>query len=226
MASNGEEGVEKAIDKQPDIIISDLMMPKMDGMEMTSILKNNIRTSHIPIILLTARTMSTDIQEGYDTGADDYITKPFNETLLVTRVKNLIANRERLKEIYGKDFSLDTLGIEVSSLDEQFIQKLHKIMEENLSNTQFNLDYLSQEIGMSKATLYRKVKSITDLTPNEFIRNYRLEVAAKLLQETQLPISEVFVSIGFNSIAYFSTCFKNRYGVAPTEYMARNKKID
>ena len=226
LASNGEEGVEKAIDKQPDIIISDLMMPKMDGMEMTSILKNNIRTSHIPIILLTARTMSTDIQEGYDTGADDYITKPFNETLLVTRVKNLIANRERLKEIYGKDFSLDTLGIEVSSLDEQFIQKLHKIMEENLSNTQFNLDYLSQEIGMSKATLYRKVKSITDLTPNEFIRNYRLEVAAKLLQETQLPISEVFVSIGFNSIAYFSTCFKNRYGVAPTEYMARNKKID
>lgn len=224
LASNGEEGVKKALQKQPDLIISDLMMPEMDGMEMTSILKNNIRTSHIPIIMLTARSMSSDIQEGYNIGADDYITKPFDASVLIARVKNIIQNREKLKDIYGKEFSLDTLGIEVSPLDKQFMQKLYKIMEINLSNAQFNLDFLSQEIGMSKATLYRKLKSITDLTPNEFIRNYRLEIGATMLRETELPISEIYVAIGFNSIAYFSTCFKNRYGMTPTEYIADNRK--
>lgn len=224
LASNGEEGVKKAIEKQPDLIISDLMMPKMDGMEMVSILKNNIRTSHIPVIMLTARSTSSDMQEGYNIGADDYITKPFDSSVLIVRVKNIIQNREKLKVIYGKDFSLDTLGIEVSPLEKQFMQKLYKVMELNLSNPQFNLDFLSQEIGMSKATLYRKLKSITDLTPNEFIRNYRLEVGAKMLRETELPISEIYVAIGFNSIAYFSTCFKNRYNMTPTEYIADVKK--
>lgn len=225
LAADGEEGVEKTILKQPDLIISDLMMPRMDGMKMSSILKNDIRTSHIPIIMLTARAMTADIEEGYAIGADDYITKPFESSLLVVRVDNLIKSRETLKQIYGKDFSLDTLGINVSPLDKQFMDKLYNIMEQNVSNCQFNQDFFSSEIGMSKASLYRKIKSITDLSPNEFIRNYRLEIGAKLLRETQLPISEIYVSVGFNSIAYFSTCFKNRYGVSPSEYLADIKRV-
>lgn len=225
LAADGEEGVEKAVLKQPDLIISDLMMPRMDGMKMSSILKNDIRTSHIPIIMLTARAMTADIEEGYTIGADDYITKPFESSLLIVRVDNLIKSREMLKQIYGKDFSLDTLGINVSPLDEQFMDKLYNIMEQNISNSQFNLDIFSSEIGMSKASLYRKIKSITDLSPNEFIRNYRLEIGAKLLRETQLPISEIYVSVGFNSIAYFSTCFKNRYGVSPSEYLVDIKRV-
>ncbi|MDU1892900.1 MAG: two-component regulator propeller domain-containing protein [Dysgonomonas sp.] len=225
VASDGSEAVEKAISHLPDIIISDLMMPKMDGMEMCAIIKKDLRTSHIPVIMLTAKSMPENIKEGYETGADDYITKPFDSSLLVTRVGNIIQARENLKEIYGKKFSLNTLGVESSSsIDEQFMQKLYKIMEDNISNTEFNLDSFSKDIGMSRASLYRKIKSVTNLSPNEFIRNFRLEMASKLLRETKLPVSEVYVSVGFNSIAYFSTCFKTRYGVSPTEYANQSPK--
>ncbi len=221
-AADGAEAVDKAISQLPDLIVSDLMMPKMDGMEMCSILKKDLRTSHIPIIMLTARAMSSDMKEGYETGADDYITKPFDSSVLIARVGNIIQAREKLKEIYGKKFSLQTLGVEASSsIDEQFMQKLYKVLEENVSNPEFNLDSFSKDIGMSRASLYRKIKSVTDLSPNEFIRNFRLEMGAKLLRETKLSVSEVYVSVGFNSIAYFSTCFKAHYGISPTEYASQ-----
>lgn len=222
-AANGDEGIEQAQNILPDLIITDLMMPKMDGMEMCSIIKRDIHTSHIPIIMLSARAMSSDIQEGYEYGADDYITKPFNTSLLLARVENLIKTRENLKEVYGKKFTPETLGIKVNSVDELFIQKLYKVLEENISNPEFNLDNFSKEAGMSRASLYRKIKAITDLSPNELLRNFRLEMGAKLLREAKIPVSEVYVSVGFNSIAYFSTCFKNHFGVTPSDYQSHKQ---
>lgn len=221
-ASNGSEAIDKAINNLPDLIISDLMMPKMDGMEMTQILKTDLRTSHIPIVLLTAKSMLSDIKEGYENGADDYITKPFNASVLTVRVNNIIQSREKLKELYGKRFSLETLGVETTSVDERFMQKLYQVLEKNVSNPELKLDGFSKEIGMSKANLYRKIKALTDLSPNEFIRNFRLEMAAKILKESQLPISDVYVAVGFNSHAYFSNCFKSFYGVTPSEYASQN----
>jgi len=217
-ASNGSEAIDKAVNNMPDLIISDLMMPKMDGMEMTHILKTDLRTSHIPIIMLTAKTMADNIKEGYEMGADDYITKPFNASVLVARVNNIIQSRERLKDIYGKRFSLESLGVETTSADDRFLQKLYQVIEKNVSNPELKLDGFSKEIGMSKANLYRKIKSVTNLSPNEFIRNFRLEMAAKILKESQLPVSDVYVAVGFNSHAYFSNCFKALYGITPSEY--------
>ncbi|MCL2650232.1 MAG: response regulator [Candidatus Azobacteroides sp.] len=222
-ASNGVEAVEKSIHYLPDLIISDLMMPKMDGLEMASVLKNDIRTGHIPIIMITARTTVHDIRDGYETGVDDYITKPFNAVLLKTRVRNMLSTREKLKELYGKRFSLETLGVEVTSIDEKFLQKLYEVMEKNISNPELNLDGFCREIGMSRANLYRKIKAITNLSPNEFIRNFRLEMSAKILRETGMSVSDVFVAVGFNSLAYFSNCFKALYGISPTEYVRRQK---
>lgn len=217
-ASNGQEGIEKAANHSPDLIISDLMMPKMNGMEMCMKIKNDLRTSHIPVIMLTAKTMADDIEKGYKTGADDYITKPFSTAVLRVRVENIIQSRIKLKELYGKRFTLDTLGVEVASTDELFLQKLYAIMEKNIANPELNLDGFSQDIGMSRTNLYRKIKALTNLSPGEFIRNFRLTMGAKMLKEAKLPVSDVYVAVGFNSHAYFSNCFKAFYGVSPTEY--------
>lgn len=217
-ALNGQEGIEKAINHSPDLIITDLMMPKMNGMEMCTKIKNDLRTSHIPVIILTAKTMINDIEEGYKTGADDYITKPFSTAVLSVRVENIIQSRIKLKELYGKRFTLDTLGVEVASTDELFLQKLYTIMEKHISNPELNLDSFSQDVGMSRTNLYRKIKALTNLSPGEFIRNFRLTMGAKMLKEAKLSVSDVYVAVGFNSHAYFSNCFKAFYGVSPTEY--------
>lgn len=221
-ASDGAEAVDKSVYYLPDLIISDLMMPKMDGMEMSAKIKNDIRTSHIPIIMITARAMTSDIKEGYKVGADDYITKPFNSSVLIARVENIIRSREKLKAIYGKKLSLESVGLETTSLDERFMQGLYQIMEKNMSNPSFKLDDFSRDLGLSRASLYRKIKSVTNLSPNEFIRNYRLEMGAKLLREKKLPVSEVYVAVGFNSIAYFSSSFKIYFGVTPTDYVSQS----
>jgi len=218
-ASNGDEAVEKAILHLPDLIVSDLMMPKMNGLEMCRIVKTDIRTSHIPIIMITACATSANIKEGYETGADDYITKPFNSSVLVTRIENIIRSREKLKDIYGKRFSLESLGVEAVSVDERFMQKLYDVLEKNISNPNLNLEVFCQTIGISRANLYRKIKSITNLGANEFIRNFRLEMAAKLMKEAKLSVSDVYVEVGFNSVAYFSNCFKALYGISPSEYI-------
>ncbi|NDV78895.1 hybrid sensor histidine kinase/response regulator transcription factor [Dysgonomonas sp. 511] len=220
-AADGAEAIDKAVKHLPDLIISDVMMPKMDGMEMAATLKGDLRTGHIPIIMITAKAMPDDMKEGYNVGADDYITKPFNASVLVARVRNIIRSRESLKEIYGKRFSLESLGVETTSADDRFMQKLYDAIEKNVSNPELNLDSFSKEIGMSKANLYRKIKMLTNLSPTEFIRNFRLEMAAKIMNETRLSVSEVYVAVGFSSHAYFSNCFKALYGISPTEYMNR-----
>ena len=162
--------------------------------------------------------MSENIKEGYKMGADDYITKPFDASLLIVRAENIIKNRDKLKEIYSKKFSLQSLGVEITSVDERFMQKLYDILKQNISNTELHLNGFCSELGISKSNLYRKLKSLTGLSPNEFIRNFRLETAAKILKETNMSVSEVYIAVGFNSIAYFSSCFRTFYGMSPTEY--------
>ncbi len=199
------------------------MMPRMDGLQLCSHIKNDMRTEHIPVILITAKSMVMHIKEGFSVGADDYIVKPFNIDVLIYRVKNLIESRQKLKQLYGKKFSPDALGIEIISGDDRFTQKFFSIIEEHIANPELNIDLLSREVGLSRANLYRKLKAITDLSPTELIRNKRLEVAAKLLLESTLSVSEVSVYVGFNSHAYFTNSFKTVYGISPTEFIQRHQ---
>ena len=216
--SNGKTGIEKAIHYLPDIILSDLMMPGMDGMEMCLKLKNDIRTSHIPVIMITAMTTVSDIESGYRNGADDYITKPFSPRLLLARISNILKQRDLLKEAYGKHFSLESLGVETSSLDERFMQKAYELLEANITNVDLTIDNFCKELGMSRSNVYRKINAITGLAPNEFIRNFRLEMAAKMLKESDMSVSDVYAAVGFNTHAHFSSCFRKKYGMSPSEY--------
>ncbi|MBN2764187.1 MAG: response regulator, partial [Bacteroidales bacterium] len=197
-ASDGITGLKMAKDKSPDLIVSDVMMPGMDGIELCRSVKNDKQTSHIPIILLTARTSETQRMEGFDTGADEYITKPFSFELLESRIKNLIHQREMVRKSFQKKFELTPSEIEVTSLDEKLIQKAMSIVEKNLSNPEFSVDQLAREVGMSRVHLYKKLTSLTGKSPIEFIRVIRLRRAARLLERSQLSIAEIAYQVGFN----------------------------
>ena len=218
-AADGVRAYEKVVQDFPDLVLSDIMMPKRDGLELCTMIKNDIRIGHIPVILMTARSMVVHIKEGFQAGADDYIVKPFNMDVLQTRIRSLLASREQLKKLYGKRFSPDVMGIEVKSADERFSQKLFDVIEKNISNEKLDVELLCTEIGISRANLYRKLKSITELSPMELIRNKRLEMAAKLLKESEMNVSEIASHLGFNSHSYFSNSFKAFYGCTPTEFM-------
>ena len=221
--TNGEDALAKAVYLLPNLIITDLMMPKMNGIELIRRLKKDMNTSHIPIIMVTAKTGTDDIKEGYAAGADEYITKPFDASILKIRVDNLIQSREKLKELYSKNFSLESLGVDVTSVDEKFMQKLYATLQQNIANSDLNLDAFCKELGLSKSNLYRKIKQITGYSPNEFIRNFRLETAAKMLKETDMSITEVYCAVGYNSLAYFSNSYKTLYGVSPSEFKNRSE---
>lgn len=218
-AADGVRAYEKVVQDFPDLVLSDIMMPKRDGLELCTMIKNDIRVGHIPVILMTARSMVVHIKEGFQAGADDYIVKPFNMDVLQTRIRSLLASREQLKKLYGKRFSPDVMGIEVKSADERFSQKLFDVIEKNISNEKLDVELLCTEIGISRANLYRKLKSITELSPMELIRNKRLEMAAKLLKESEMNVSEIASHLGFNSHSYFSNSFKAFYGCTPTEFV-------
>lgn len=218
-AGDGNEGLDKAVTQMPDLIISDIMMPGIDGLQLCSKLKNNIQTSHIPVILLTARTTFLQVKEGFEVGADDYITKPFSGSLLRLKVDSVIRNRGRLKQSYRKMLPFELSSSDTTSLDKQFLEKVRQIIDKNISNPDFNIEHFSDEIGLSRASLYRKIKALTNLSPNEFIKNYRLQVAVKYLRETDLPISEISYKLGFNDPAYFANCFKKEFKVSPTKYL-------
>ena len=221
-AADGVRAYEKVIQDFPDLVLSDIMMPKRDGLELCTMIKNDIRVGHIPVILMTARSMVVHIKEGFQAGADDYIVKPFNMDVLQTRIRSLLTLREQLKKLYGKRFSPEVMGIEVKSADERFSQKLFDVIEKNISNEKLDVELLCSEIGISRANLYRKLKSITELSPMELIRNKRLEVAAKLLKESEMNVSEIASHLGFNSHSYFSNSFKAFYGCTPTEFVQMN----
>ena len=221
---NGQDALEASLEKYPDLILSDVMMPKMDGLELCSRVKQDLQLGHIPVILMTAKSMVVHIKEGFSVGADDYIVKPFSMDVLICRINNLLESREKLKKLYGKKFSPEAMGIEIVSGDDRFTQRFFELIEKNIANPDLGIDLLSSELGLSRANLYRKLKAVTELSPTELIRNKRLEVAAKLLLETGYTVSEVAVYTGFNSHAYFTNCFKSFYGYSPSEWVQRHKE--
>ena len=223
-ASDGVEGVAKAVEVIPDIIISDVMMPNMTGTILASTLKNDSRTSHIPIILLTARTQTIHKIEGLECGADDYVTKPFNISILEARVWNLIEQRQQLRERYRREITLQPSKLAISSPDEAFLEKVMTYIEENLSESNLNVEDLAKEVFMSRTTLYRKIKALTNQTIVEFIRSVKLKRAAQLLETGNYRITEVAYMTGFSEINYFRKCFKEQYEQTPTEYMQAHAK--
>lgn len=221
-AFNGKIGVDLALEQIPDLIISDIMMPEKDGISLTEDLKNDERTAHIPIILLTAKAEVESKFKGIDSGADDYITKPFNKKLLVLKVEKLIASRRQLQLRYSQELVLLPKDIAITNLDEKFLKKIETILEENLIEPSFNVTEFSDAVGMSRMQLHRKLKALTGLTASEFIRSQRLKLAANLLKTSDINVSQVGYSVGFNDHSYFTKCFKETYSCTPSEFAKRS----
>jgi DNA-binding response OmpR family regulator len=219
-AMDGEEGLRQAREIVPDLIICDIMMPGMDGYELCRTLKTEIATSHIPIILLTAKAAEENIIQGLETGADDYITKPFNTKMLLARIRNLIELRRHWQQTWTREMTLQPTGIAVSEVDKKFIIELKQVMEKNIPDTEFNVDQLCRKLYMSHATLYRKIHALTGEAPSDFIRSYRLKRGAKLLKSGVGTVLEVALEVGFSSANYFTKCFKKKFHQLPTEYQA------
>jgi ligand-binding sensor domain-containing protein/signal transduction histidine kinase/DNA-binding response OmpR family regulator len=222
-AQNGVLGWKVAIEVIPDIIISDVMMPEMDGIALCGKLKNDARTSHIPVILLTARTPIIFNIEGLETGADDYITKPFNLTMLEARVWNLLDSRQKLRDRYRKEITLQPKNVAITSPDEKFLDKVMDFIEKNIAEPSLSVEELGKEVGMSRVTLYRKIKALTNQTAIEFIRSVRLKRAAQLLEQNKLNVNEVAYMVGFLDIDYFRRCFKEEFGFTPKEFANKPK---
>ncbi|MEN2398914.1 two-component regulator propeller domain-containing protein [Flavobacterium sp. MC2016-06] len=217
-AENGKIAFEKALKYVPNLIISDVIMPEMVGTELCSKIKENLKTSHIPVILLTSRTSLVYKFEGLESGADDYISKPFNLIEFKLRVKNLLNSTERLKAKFSSDDNFIPSEITVSSLDEELLKKAFKIVEENISNEQFDIPFFCSELGVSRTMLFLKIKAWTNYTPNEFIHEIRLKRAAQLLEQNKLTVSEISYKVGFNNPKYFSKCFQKKYGETPSQF--------
>jgi DNA-binding response OmpR family regulator len=223
-AKNGREGIEKAMEIIPDLIVSDIMMPEVDGYELCRVLKKEVKTSHIPIILLTAKASEQSVIEGLETGADDYITKPFNTKILLTRIKNLIELRSHLQLKIQKQMLLQPAEIAVSSVDKEFINELHHVIEKHLDDPEFHVEALSEKLYMNRVTLYRKIIALTGEPPTEYIRSYRLQRAAQLLKNNAGNVSEVALRVGFSNFGYFSRCFKKKFHELPSTYLASESK--
>ena len=223
LAVNGNEAWEMMQEELPDLVISDVMMPQMDGNELCRLIKQDKRTAYIPVILLTARQNTEAKLEGLQTGADDYVTKPFNMTILVLRIRKLI-ELSRYHRVTQGMIDPAPSEIVITSLDEKLIEKAIKYVEDNMSRTELSVEELSRELGMSRVHLYKKLLQITGKTPIEFIRVIRLKRAAQLLRESQLHVSEVAFEVGFNNPKYFSRYFKDEFGVLPSVYQEKEGK--
>lgn len=225
-AENGHEGLLVAEAEALEVILSDVMMPGMDGIAFCKHIKENIRTSHIPVILLTARTSMIFRLEGLENGADDYITKPFNAQILQLKIRNLIKSREELKRRFMDNavLEIEPKKVTLTSTDAAFIQKALESIEQNMSNSDFSVEEFGKDVGMSRMQLYRKLKALTGLSANEFIRSIRLKRAAQLLELGQLTVAEVTYEVGFTDLQYFRNCFKKQFDVNPSEYKIAEKK--
>ncbi len=224
VAGDGEKGLEIANRIMPDLIICDIMMPKMDGLEVTRKLKNDFTTSHIPVIILTAKSTTEQKIDGIDTGADDYITKPFNMRYLLKRINNIINQRKKLKEKFSQDPGIKPEKLSNSSADQKFLTNVISLVENNLRNPDFSIDDMVVELGHSRTVFYKKMKGITGYAPKEFTRLIRMKKAADLLREKDITATQVSYEIGYNDPDYFSKSFKNFFGEPPSEYQKKFKK--
>jgi DNA-binding response OmpR family regulator len=222
-AADGKEGWQKTLSSHPHIVVSDISMPGMDGIELCKKIKNDQRTKHIPVVLLTALAGEEQQLRGLETGAADYITKPFNFEILLRRIKNLLSQQESLKQTFIKQVEVKTTEIKLDSPDEKFVQEALAITEKNISNADFSVEELSRALLMSRVAVYKRLFALTGKTPIEFIRSVRLQRAAQLLQQSQMTIAEVAYETGFNNPKYFSKYFKAQYGMLPSAYQSSKK---
>jgi CheY-like chemotaxis protein len=217
-AKDGEEGLDKAFECIPDLIISDVMMPKMDGFQLCRKLKTDLRTSHIPVIILTAKATMQDKINGLEIGADEYIMKPFDAEELRARIKNLLEQRKRLHEHFNKYGFADTEKKNITSADQKFLTKVVSIIDENIPDKSFGVEVLAEKIAVSHSLLYKKINSLTGTSPSELIKKLRLNKAAKLIESNTGNISEIALEVGFNNPAYFAECFRKQFGIPPNQY--------
>ena len=215
-ATNGEQGLEKARREVPKLVVCDVMMPVMDGLEFTKRLKEDTATSHIPVVLLTARSLSEQRKEGYDTGADSYITKPFSGQVLLSRIENLLRSRIMLRSVFAGDKQETEEEEKLNEADKTFVGRLRTAIQDNLGDSDFSVERLGEEIGLSRVQLYRKVKALTGQTPVELLRKARLTKARQLLEKTEKSVSEIAYEVGFTSPSYFNKCFKDEFDINPS----------
>jgi DNA-binding response OmpR family regulator len=224
-ASNGKEGWQKIQSAHPDLVVSDISMPLMSGVELCKKIKTDLRTSHIPVILLTALTGESDQLKALETGPNDYITKPFNFEILVSRIRNLLNYKEAIKKTYQKLVEIRPGDIKVDATEEEdFIQKAVDVIEKNIANAEFSVEEWCQELHLSRTGLYKRIVSSAGKTPIELIRSIRLKRAAQLLEKTQYNITEIAYMVGFNNPKYFARYFKEEYNMLPSVYQAEKRK--
>ncbi|MGE5342207.1 MAG: response regulator [Candidatus Omnitrophota bacterium] len=217
-AENGKEGIDLARAAMPDMIISDVVMPEMDGFQLCKRLKRDIKTSHIPIILLTAKVLEDDNIRGYGVGADDYICKPFNINLFLARIRNLMIQRQKMQQMVQRQVDIHPEKLSFSDIDNVLLKKIREFIEKNLSDPDFGLDQLSEALDISRSTLNRKIMALAGQTPQKFIQSYRLNRAVEFLKANSGNITEVAYKVGFSSSAYFTKCFKETFDRLPSDY--------
>ena len=222
-AGNGEEALEKLKDNEVDVIVTDVMMPVMNGIKLCKNVKQNIRTCHIPVIILSAKTDIKDQMEGLQMGADDYIPKPFSLAILTTKIQNMMRTRRRMLEKYAKSLEVEPEKITFNAMDEALLKRAMAIVEKNMDNIEFSTDEFAREMNMSRSNLHLKLKAITGESTIDFIRKIRFNEAAKLLKDGRYTIAEVSTMVGFNTPSYFATSFKKYFGCLPTEYIKKAK---
>ena len=220
-APDGRAGLKKAMKYVPDAIICDVMMPVMDGLECCRKLKTELQTSHIPVMLLTACSLDEQRIQGFECGADSYISKPFNSKLLLVRLRNLMDNHKRLKQFFGDKTTLSKES--VSDVDKGFVDRFRELIEENLADSELSVEDLGGKMGLSRVQLYRKIKALTNYSPNELVRIARLKKAASLLASSEKTISEITYEVGFTSPSYFTKCYKEYFGESPTDFLKRRE---
>lgn len=227
-AVNGKDGIVMAMKYVPDVVVTDIMMPVMNGMDCCRRLKSELQTSHIPVLVLTAYGLNEQKIEAFNCGADGYLTKPFSTNVLLARIKNLIENRKQLQDLYkattvGAVIKEDSLK-QIGNVDKSFIVRLNEIIMKRMGESDLSVDDIGHDIGLSRVQLYRKAKSITGQSPNELLRIARLKKASELLSDTEMNVSEVAFTVGFSSSSYFAKCYKDYFGVAPTEFLKRSSR--
>ncbi|MGI9541605.1 MAG: response regulator [Cyclobacteriaceae bacterium] len=222
-AEDGQQGWEQAREQLPDLLISDLVMPEKDGLELCRLIKSTESTSHIPFIMLTAKATQKGKIEGLETGADDYIFKPFEGKELYLKTRNLLEQRRKLQDKLQNELLLHPIPSDQLSQDQKFMRKVRDLIEKHMNDPKLNVTYLSHELGLSRTQAYRKVSALCGLSVTELIRNMRTKKAANLLEQNWGTVSDVGYEVGFNNLSYFAKCFKESYGRTPSEYLQLKK---
>ena len=217
--NTGKEGLQKLKEKEYQLVILDVMMPGMDGVECCRRLKTELQTCHVPVILLTACSLDEQRIQGYNGGADSYISKPFNSQLLLSRIRNLIDSRRQLRQFFGDNQTLAKENI--CDIDKDFVSRFKSLVEEKMRDPELNVEDLGKDMGLSRVQLYRKLKSLTNYAPNELLRQARLKKATSLLASSEMTVAEIAYEVGFSSPSYFTKCYKEQFGESPTDFLKR-----